>query len=108
MPELVDLTDDQLAAYSLKWVYDFGGRSLRYRDSYEILGALFEDLEGLFDEGHSDVEILRFLHEIADDADEEEEAKEQWRIRHPIKHAVARVGWHLQMWGSRPWRESIQ
>lgn len=108
MPELTDLTDDELAEYNLKWVYDFGGPSLRYADRYDITGALDEDLADMFDQGASRDDIVLWLHEIATMFDDEDEAREQWRIRHPIKHAVARVGWHLQMRGSRPWRESLQ
>jgi hypothetical protein len=103
-----DLTADQLAEYHLAWVDDFGGPSLRYADRYPIDGALFEDLEAMFDDGVSKDDILLCLHEIATMFDEEEEDKQQWRIQHPIKHAVGRLGWHLQMWGSRPWKESLQ
>ena len=54
---MFDLTDDQLAEYQLKWVYDFRGRSLRYADRYDICGALFEDLEAMFDDGVSKDDI---------------------------------------------------
>jgi hypothetical protein len=103
-----DLTADQLAEYHLAWVSDFGGPSLRYADRYDICGAIYEDLEAMFDDGVSKDDIKLVLHDLATMFDDEEEEKRQWRIRHPIKHAVGRLGWHLQMWGSRPWKESLQ
>ena len=104
---LEDLTVDQLREYHLAWVHDYGGPSLRYADRYDIIGVPFDDIEEMLEDGASKDDIVLYLHEIASDIDEEEEAREQWRIRHPLKHAVARLGWHLQMWGSRPWRERL-
>jgi hypothetical protein len=99
--ELVDLTDDQLAEYNLKWVYDFGGRSLRYADRYDIIGALDDDLAAMFDDGASKDDIVLWLHEIATMFDDEDEANRQWRIQHPIIYAINRLGWHLSMVGNR-------
>jgi hypothetical protein len=67
--------------------HDYGGPSLRYADRYDITGALDEDLEAMFDDGASKDDIVLWLHEIAM-FDEEDEAREQWRVQHPIKHAV--------------------
>jgi hypothetical protein len=88
----VDLTDDQLAEYQLKWVYDFGWPALCYADRYPMTGALFDDLEDMFDQDVSKDDILLWLHEITAMLDEEEEEQRQWRRRHPVRHAVGRLG----------------
>jgi hypothetical protein len=103
-----DLTDNQLAEYRLSWVHDYGGPSLRYADRYDIIGAPFDDIECLLEDGASKDDIVLFLHEIASDMDEEDEHKRQWRIQHPIIYAINRLGWHLQMVGRRQWREHWQ
>ena len=103
-----ELTDDQLAEYRLSWVHDYGGPSLRYADRYDIIGAPFDDIECLLEDGASKDAIILYLHEIASDIDEEDAHKRQWRIRHPIIYAINRFGWHLQMVGRRQWEKHWQ
>jgi hypothetical protein len=104
----VDLTDDQLAEYNLKWVYDFGWPALCYAGRYPIDGALFEDVEDMFEQGASKDQITLWLHEIGEMFAEEEAEQEQWQRQHPFRHAVGRLGWHLYMWAGWAGKGAVQ
>jgi len=52
--------------------------------------------------------IVLWLHTVASEMDEADEEIRQWRIQHPIRHAVAQLGQRMALWAHRPWMESIQ
>ena len=75
---LEELTDDQLAEYHLAWVHDYGGPSLRYAGRCTTSSASPSmTSNAMLEDGASNDDIVLFLHEIASDIDEEDEANRQ-------------------------------